>query len=119
LAAPFILVQAADSVSLALRRAQNAARWLLEPGLGKGASTPYWNGFRTQEFWRFRQAVAMKDQWNETLRCPVCDKTGRASLSQDNGDTPTIQLVPDGFKVVSTRHGPDFYCGVCDVAVKP
>ena len=85
----------------------------------KGPSTSYWNGFRTQEFWRFRQAVAMKDQWNETLRCPVCDKTGRASLSQDNGDTPTIQLVPDGFKVVSTRHGPDFYCGVCDVAVKP
>src|SRR5215211_3016396 len=52
---------------------------------------------------------AMKDQWNETVRCPVCGKTGRASLSQDNDDTPIIQLVPDGFKVVSTRHGPDFY----------
>ena len=61
----------------------------------------------------------MMDVWKETLRCPVCLKTGTASLSQDNGDTPTIQLVPDGFKVVSTRHGPDFYCGAYDVAVKP
>jgi hypothetical protein len=61
----------------------------------------------------------MKDVWNETLRCPTCGKTGRASLSQDNGDTPTIQLTPDGFKVVDTQHGPNFRCAACDVAVKP
>jgi len=61
----------------------------------------------------------MKDQWKETLRCPICGKTGMASLSQDNSDTPTIDLVPDGFKVVSTKHGPNFNCGSCDVAVKP
>jgi hypothetical protein len=88
-------------------------------GHGKKGQHAYWNGFRVPNFARFDTVAAMKDQWNETLRCPLCDKTGRASLSQDNGDTPTIQLVPDGFKVVSTRHGPDFYCGVCDVAVKP
>ena len=61
----------------------------------------------------------MKDEWNESLRCPICGKTGRASLSQDNGDAPSIQVVPAGFKVVDTPHGPDFICGACDVAVKP
>ena len=60
----------------------------------------------------------MKDQWYENLHCPVCGKTGKATLSQQNGDTPTIQLLPDGFKVVNTKHGPDFHCGACDVAVK-
>jgi hypothetical protein len=61
----------------------------------------------------------MKDQWNENLRCPTCGKTGKASLSQDNGDEPTIQILPDGFKVVGTKYGPDFRCLTCDVAVKP
>jgi hypothetical protein len=61
----------------------------------------------------------MKDMWNETLRCPTCGKTGRANLSQENGDTAIIQLVPDGFNIVDTKHGPDFRCADCDVAVKP
>jgi hypothetical protein len=61
----------------------------------------------------------MKDEWNERLRCPTCGKTGMASLSQDNGDAPTVHLVPDGFKVVGTEHGPDFQCMTCNVAVMP
>ena len=61
----------------------------------------------------------MKDVWNETLRCPSCGKIGRASLCQDNGDTPNIQLTPDGFKAVNTEHGPDFRCADCNLAVKP
>jgi hypothetical protein len=65
--------------------------------------------------WRF----AMKDQWNETLRCPACGKTGVAGLTQDDGSAPTAQLVPEGFKVVCTKYVPDFYCSTCDVAVKP
>jgi len=64
--------------------------------------------------WRF----VMRDQWNENLRCPTCGKTGKASLSQDNGDAPTVDLVPDGFKVVITVHGPNFHCEICEVAVK-
>jgi hypothetical protein len=62
--------------------------------------------------------LAMQDLWFENLRCPICGKTGKASLSQDNGDEPTVQLVPDGFKVVDTEHGPDFRCATCDVAVE-
>ena len=63
--------------------------------------------------------MAMTDEWNESLRCPTCGKTGRASLSQDNDDAPTVQSVPDGFKVVATQYGPDFQCTTCDVAVVP
>ena len=61
----------------------------------------------------------MRDQWYENLRCPICGKTGKASLSQDDDATPTIQLVPDGFKIVGTKYGPNFHCEMCDVAVEP
>ena len=60
----------------------------------------------------------MKDEWNESLRCPTCGKTGVASLSEDNGDAPTVLSVPDGFKIVAAQHGPDFQCTTCDVTVK-
>jgi predicted RNA-binding Zn-ribbon protein involved in translation (DUF1610 family) len=63
---------------------------------------------------------AMTDEWSETLRCPKCGKTGMASLSQ-SGDTdiPTVQSVPDGFKVVATLYAPNFHCTSCNVAVVP
>src|SRR5882757_1301036 len=62
---------------------------------------------------------AMRDLWYENLRCPTCGKTGKARLSQDDDDAPTAQIVPDGFKVVDTEHGPDFRCLTCNVAVEP
>jgi hypothetical protein len=65
-------------------------------------------------------AVGMIDDWNEKLRCPSCRKTGMASLSQAAGDgTPTVEFVPDGFKVVKTVDGPNFRCMACDVPVDP
>lgn len=60
----------------------------------------------------------MKDEWNESLRCPICGKTGRASLSQGD-DEPIVLSVPDGFNVVATEDGPNFQCATCNVAVKP
>jgi hypothetical protein len=60
----------------------------------------------------------MQDQWYENLRCPTCGKTGKASLAQDGDDAPTIQLLPDGFKVVDTDDGPDFRCLTCNIAVE-
>jgi hypothetical protein len=60
----------------------------------------------------------MKDQWYENLRCPACGKTGKASLSQDNDGAPTVQLLPEGFKVVDTPYGVNFHCETCDVAVE-
>jgi hypothetical protein len=62
----------------------------------------------------------MKDEWNETLRCPRCGGTGTAGLSQGEADeTPSVQSMPDGFEVVDTEYGPTFYCGDCDVEVDP
>jgi hypothetical protein len=62
----------------------------------------------------------MRDEWNESLRCPTCGKTGKASLCQEeDSETPIIQIVPVGFKAVSTDHGPDFHCDTCNVAVHP
>jgi hypothetical protein len=43
----------------------------------------------------------------------------QGSLSGDNGDAPTVDLVPDGFKVVDIPDGLNFHCESCDVAVKP
>ena len=61
----------------------------------------------------------LADEWNEKLRCPQCRKTGMANLSQEGHDTLIVQSVPDGFKVVHTQNGPDFYCTDCNVAVEP
>jgi len=62
----------------------------------------------------------MKDEWNERLRCPLCLKTGTATLCQaGDDDLPTIQSVPDGFRLVKTNDGPDFRCADCDVSVEP
>ena len=62
----------------------------------------------------------MTEEWNEQLRCPVCGKTGMAKLLQGDGDKmSTVLAVPDGFKVVQIKIGPDFRCAACDVAVEP
>lgn len=60
----------------------------------------------------------MKDEWDERLRCPVCSKAGMASLCQEeDSETPTVQCVPSGFKIVANDYGPNFVCETCNVAV--
>ena len=62
----------------------------------------------------------MIEHWNERLQCPRCCNTGIASLSQPRGaEMPTVEGVPDGFKAVRTRYGPNFHCGACDIPVLP
>jgi hypothetical protein len=61
----------------------------------------------------------MTDEWNETLRCFKCGKTGIASLSQDGDSAPVARVVPDGFKVAGFRFVPVFYCKDCNVEVAP
>jgi len=62
----------------------------------------------------------MTDQWSENLRCSVCENTGITTLSQGDGDRmPTVLSTPNGFKVVQTEYGPDFYCETCNVAALP
>jgi hypothetical protein len=64
-------------------------------------------------------AVAMANDWYEKLRCPKCGRTGMATLSQDEGHMPTVEVVPEGFKLVITSRGPDFHCKTCKVAAYP
>jgi hypothetical protein len=61
----------------------------------------------------------MTDKWDEVLRCPQCNQTGMASLSQSiDANMPTVDGVAAGFKTVQTQFGPDFHCGACDVPVE-
>jgi hypothetical protein len=60
------------------------------------------------------------DQWSENLRCSACKNAGITTLSQGEGDqTPTVLSIPNGFKVVQTKYGPDFYCETCNVPTAP
>jgi hypothetical protein len=62
----------------------------------------------------------MDEQWTETLRCPSCRKTGPASLTQGEQDeTPRVNDLAAGFKVIYTQYGPSFRCENCDVEVMP
>jgi hypothetical protein len=62
----------------------------------------------------------MQDEWTETLRCPSCEKTGIASLSQNDLDAPpSVHAVPDGFRVVDGEHGPNFFCEACGMEAEP
>ena len=59
----------------------------------------------------------MAENWNEKLRCAKCDQHGIVRLSQVEGDfAPTVNYTSDGFKVVRTEYGPDFYCAICNIA---
>jgi hypothetical protein len=67
-----------------------------------------------------KKVPPMTDQWNEVLRCPQCSNTGMASLSHPEGaEMPTVNGVPDGFKAVQTKYGPNFHCGACNVPAEP
>jgi hypothetical protein len=57
----------------------------------------------------------MADQWSERIHCPLCRKTGSASLTQSKGEDMPIATVSDGFKVVKGEYGPIFRCDTCDM----
>jgi len=62
----------------------------------------------------------MIERWNEQLQCPRCCHTGIASVSQPgDAEMPTVEGVPDGFKAVHSRYGPNFHCAACEIPVLP
>lgn len=86
--------------------------------------------------WHFRECVwsnigpkkpakrlslpVMPDEWTERLRCSICRKTGTAILCQEEDtEIPSVLSVPCGFKVVSDRYGPNFFCQACDAPLLP
>ena len=64
--------------------------------------------------------TASRDHWVENLRCPQCEKTGPADLSQmDDSFDIRVDSVSEGFTVIESEHGITFYCFSCDVPVEP
>ena len=64
--------------------------------------------------------MASREHWVENHRCPKCDKTGAAELSQmDDSFDIQVDSVPEGFRVVEAKYGIAFYCSSCDVPVDP
>jgi hypothetical protein len=66
-----------------------------------------------------------RDRWIERLDCQKCGKTGTAQFSQANGQAfhdgdqdIRVDLVPIGFKVVSTEFGSSFYCASCGTSAQ-
>jgi hypothetical protein len=59
------------------------------------------------------------DRWIENLRCPICRKTGTARLSQADGWSVHMESVPEGFKVVRSEYGNNFYCASCNRPAEP
>jgi hypothetical protein len=67
-----------------------------------------------------KKGLPITDQWSKKLRCPLCRNTGTARLSQFNGaQKPTVDGVPDGFRVIQTEYGSDFRCADCNVPAAP
>src|SRR6266850_725750 len=65
------------------------------------------------------RGMIVLDRWVENLRCPICRKTGAARLSQADGWNVHMDSVPEGFKVVGSRYGSNFYCTSCNCPVEP
>jgi hypothetical protein len=59
------------------------------------------------------------DRWVENLQCSNCGKTGAARLSQADGWNAHVDGVSEGFKVIQSGNGSNFYCDFCDRAVEP
>jgi len=54
------------------------------------------------------------ERWLEKLRCPNCAKTGTARVSQADGWTIHVDILPEGFYFIQSESGSNFYCSSCD-----
>jgi hypothetical protein len=62
-----------------------------------------------------------REHWIENLMCRRCSKDGIAVLSTENRSSWIVQVesVPEGFRVVQSDNGSNFYCSSCDRPVEP
>jgi hypothetical protein len=64
--------------------------------------------------------MASREHWVENHRCPKCDKTGTAELSQmDDSFDIRVDSVAEAFRVIESVYGITFYCSSCNVPVDP
>lgn len=61
--------------------------------------------------------MTARDRWTQTLKCPVCGKTGTADVSQADGweferdQSTRVDHTPDGFDYETDKDGhPRFFC---------
>jgi len=59
--------------------------------------------------------------WIEKLCCPICQNIAEADLSTADEYSWDVKAdsIPEGFKLVRTDGGSNFYCASCDVPVEP
>ena len=65
--------------------------------------------------------MAVRDHWVETLKCRRCRTVGNAHLSTADKLSWTVEVhnVDEGFKVIQSENGSNFYCAFCDRPVEP
>jgi hypothetical protein len=64
--------------------------------------------------------MSSRDRWVENLRCPQCEKSGPAELSQMDGSSDIqVDSFPEGFRVIESVHGINFYCCSCNCPAEP
>ncbi|NEU96984.1 hypothetical protein [Bradyrhizobium uaiense] len=57
--------------------------------------------------------------WTEFLRCPRCQRTGHAQLSEVTPFRNRIDLIPEGFEIRRDERSSDFQRATCRVPVLP
>jgi hypothetical protein len=62
-----------------------------------------------------------RDHWVEYLSCRRCQTSGVDVLSTEDKLSWIIQVesVPEGFRVIRSENGSNFYCSACDRQVEP
>jgi hypothetical protein len=70
-------------------------------GIGKPAMRSYFKDDRSRA-------------WVEHLRCANCGKTRTARLSEADGWTVRVDILPEGFYFIQSKGSSNFYCSSCD-----
>jgi hypothetical protein len=62
-----------------------------------------------------------RDHWVEYLSCRRCQTSGVAVLSTEDKLSWIVQVenVPEGFRVIRSENGSNFYCSSCGRPVEP
>jgi hypothetical protein len=65
--------------------------------------------------------MSARDHWVETLTCRRCRRIGIAHLSTEDRLSWTVEVhsVSEGFKVIQSENGSNFYCSSCERPVEP
>jgi hypothetical protein len=62
-----------------------------------------------------------RDHWIEHLSCRRCQTSGVAVLSTEDKLSwiVKVETVPEGFRVIRSDNGSNFYCSTCGRPVEP